>query len=1459
MSDKLAIVQGQETIDELNRINAALDPLIVNFNKLVEVAKKAGNAFNSGKPKEYNEATKESKDIIDKLTKAQNDLALTNKRLAEAEQKLANAILARAKAQVEVSKASIQEKKAEEALNRALIQEAKLRGANADAARKEIAAEAAATRAKAQGERQSKNTASAYFNLSQQTKNYRDKARDSGAQVFQLNQALKSGSISQQEYNQKIKDATRDFNEAIKKAKEYNNAIKNINSQVNGSSPSGVNKNQSIGKQVSTYFAGLFSFDIFQRISSGIYSMGESAIETSKKIETLRLSQLAVFKTQEEVGRQNEFLTRIANRYGVEILGLSNQYTQFQAAAQGTILEGKKAQNIFESVTRASSMLGVSADDTQGILKALGQMMSKGKIQAEELRGQLGDRMAGAFKLFADGMGITTSQLDELLKKGGVLAENVLPKFAEQLDKKYFLGLGEEIDTSQAALARMNNAWTNFVEGIDSGSGVISGSIKMVTNSITNMLNAFTPDAALIAIDKEQQALNVLGLQLRQNWNDENARKDIINQIIQLNPYFLDGLDKEKVTLSEIEERLRGVNAQYAQKYILQEKQNEISKLYKQEAEALKNVADMITSAAPIYNSLSSSSKAVFDNFSAGRIPIEKATEAIKKNGDYSKALESVMISINDQYKTGTKSIFGYTRSINDVRKDLNKMPGEYQNLINVTNNLISKNGQLIDFNHLLAGSFMGVGREADIAAARITTNYNAALKRSRQLGENFFQADTMKQKDGRGKDGRYWFDSKTGKNTMKDTSEWDLIDGKLVKRKPLTTPDKEKKYTGAKLSGEQKDALMNMQADRDNQLAENKRARIEGLKTEEDYWKRYEQIYKVYGDRVQAYLKGLNAKERQVSAAASKKAIDELEKAQDEVLKIYDDKAKQSQRNLATDNKERRDIILNDDELTNVERTALLVAADQEYYQNLNQSYAEQIELTKSYNRSIIKLVEDRNNDLQAINARLRESGKKLLTDAIADLEVEQSRLDSQSSSAEAEAKIAIYADKKLTIQERSYRLTKLELDTLLLTLTNRKYTLENEKRIYEEQAKKGPLNEKEIDQYNKINDQLDDTNVKLTEATTRKRELVSTKELNAFKATNTMFDFLSKGFDDLGLGGVADQFKTMYDAILLSQDEFNKKYGEGQDKWKVAEIAAIQAVGAISQSIMQDNLNRKLSLYDEELKASQSRTDAELAIIQSRLDFLNAVDNASTEQIEQRNALEDEYRVIKEQQLEREKMIAMQKAKAEQQASAQQALINGSLAATATLAQTGFAGWPMALAALAFGVLQSSLIMSRNPVPQYFTGTDYAPEGMAITQEYGREIITDKHGRIKSLGNERGATKTWLSEGDKVFNATQTKEIMKSLTDEPLVMGQNIYARALSGQRLDIPPVINHNSVNADEIADKVGQKFDKTMAKYSTASVYEVDGFVYKERPGKYPEVVGKSKKQSINVKISKNGRD
>lgn len=53
----------------------------------------------------------------------------------------------------------------------------------------------------------------------------------------------------------------------------------------------------------------------------------------------------------------------------------------------------------------AGSALALSKDQMDGVFLALGQMISKGKVQAEELRGQLGERLPGAFDMAAKAMG----------------------------------------------------------------------------------------------------------------------------------------------------------------------------------------------------------------------------------------------------------------------------------------------------------------------------------------------------------------------------------------------------------------------------------------------------------------------------------------------------------------------------------------------------------------------------------------------------------------------------------------------------------------------------------------------------------------------------------------------------------------------------------------------------------------------------------------------------------------------------------------------------------------------------------------------------------------------------------------------------------------------------------------------------------------------------------------------
>tara|TARA_R100001224_G_scaffold108189_2_gene84246 strand:+ start:1 stop:1293 length:1293 start_codon:yes stop_codon:yes gene_type:complete len=69
-------------------------------------------------------------------------------------------------------------------------------------------------------------------------------------------------------------------------------------------------------------------------------------------------------------------------------------------------------------------------------MRATSQVFSKGKVSAEELRQQLGERLPGAFTLFADSMNMTPQMLDKALEQGKVTLEDFMG-FADLLFEKY--------------------------------------------------------------------------------------------------------------------------------------------------------------------------------------------------------------------------------------------------------------------------------------------------------------------------------------------------------------------------------------------------------------------------------------------------------------------------------------------------------------------------------------------------------------------------------------------------------------------------------------------------------------------------------------------------------------------------------------------------------------------------------------------------------------------------------------------------------------------------------------------------------------------------------------------------------------------------------------------------------------------------------------------------------------
>ncbi|MFP5306008.1 MAG: tape measure protein, partial [Gammaproteobacteria bacterium] len=130
-------------------------------------------------------------------------------------------------------------------------------------------------------------------------------------------------------------------------------------------------------------------------LGGGIAVAGSTYFASRTAIEFERAEQaiLATTGSLVEAERQMADVEVQARRLGINITDLARLWARFQAASQGTSLEGERARDIFLAVAEAAQRLSLRADEVQGILRAVEQMMSKGKIQAEELRGQLGDRL----------------------------------------------------------------------------------------------------------------------------------------------------------------------------------------------------------------------------------------------------------------------------------------------------------------------------------------------------------------------------------------------------------------------------------------------------------------------------------------------------------------------------------------------------------------------------------------------------------------------------------------------------------------------------------------------------------------------------------------------------------------------------------------------------------------------------------------------------------------------------------------------------------------------------------------------------------------------------------------------------------------------------------------------------------------------------------------------------------
>ncbi|WP_304044163.1 tape measure protein [Desulfovibrio piger] len=230
-------------------------------------------------------------------------------------------------------------------------------------------------------------------------------------------------------------------------------------------------------------FASLATFGFGAGAALGIYEVGKASIEAQMQLERLDKSFTAIYGSAATARQQLEFVRETSTAMGQEFYSAADAARTFFAAGQGTTLSGQ-LNEIYAGFSKAGAALGLSSDDMQGIFLALGQSMSKFKVQAEELRGQIGERLPGAFQVAAKAMGVSTAELDKMMADGELLAEDLLPRMAEVLEQQYGAAAESAADTVQGAVNRMSTAWTDFKAGILDSEPVVNA-----LNAITEALN----------------------------------------------------------------------------------------------------------------------------------------------------------------------------------------------------------------------------------------------------------------------------------------------------------------------------------------------------------------------------------------------------------------------------------------------------------------------------------------------------------------------------------------------------------------------------------------------------------------------------------------------------------------------------------------------------------------------------------------------------------------------------------------------------------------------------------------------------------------------------------------------------------------------------------------------------------------------------------------------------------
>lgn len=255
-------------------------------------------------------------------------------------------------------------------------------------------------------------------------------------------------------------------------------------------------------------FSGTFQIGSAFRVMLGSITFGtfaQSVYQAGTTLEQFRVTMEVATGSAAAAAKEVQFVDDMSRNLGTNLRGAREDFAKFAVSANLAGVNTATTRDIFESVAMAMSVMGRGAEDQRLAFLALEQMLSKNVVSSEELRRQLGERLPGAVNLMARAVGVSTAELQKMLKAGSLVSSEVLPKFAKEVRKAFGPGFSSATQRASYNIGTFKVEMEKLLEVVAN-----SGFMDAVTTGMRDLTAVLRSDEASVAAAKLGEGLALL-------------------------------------------------------------------------------------------------------------------------------------------------------------------------------------------------------------------------------------------------------------------------------------------------------------------------------------------------------------------------------------------------------------------------------------------------------------------------------------------------------------------------------------------------------------------------------------------------------------------------------------------------------------------------------------------------------------------------------------------------------------------------------------------------------------------------------------------------------------------------------------------------------------------------------------------------------------------------------------